>query len=312
MKGGTNDTCPALAKVTKLQSFNLDIIHTYLPRPNTNDTSPTDKVLILTPLTDAVPFLEHYFFKLATIDYPKELLSLGFLVSTAPDRDVDPTLQALEKHTSQLVNSSDYRRITVLQQKSKFTQRYDERHEYDRQTKRRQNLARCRNALVTTALLDESWVLWLDVDVVEYAPTLLLKLMRFNKDIIAPNCFREVQSWLTTKSEPYDRNNWIETTESLAEQQILDDHEILYEGYEDEQPTYRLSMADMDDQSPETVPIDGVGGTFTLVKALVHRSGVGFPTFPVDHQIETEGIAKWAKREGFSVWGAPRHVVIHA
>lgn len=71
-------------------------------------------------------------------------------------------------------------------------------------------------------------------------------------------------------------------------------------------------MADMDEQSPEIMPIDGIGGTFTLVKALVHRSGVSFPTFPVDHQIETEGFAKWAKREGFSVWGAPRHIVIHA
>lgn len=230
MKGGANDTCPALVKATKLQSFNLDNIHTYLSGPSTNHTSPTDKVLILTPLMDAVPFLERYFSKLATIDYPKELLSLGFLVSTAPDQDVDPTLQAVEKHTSQLDNSSDYRRITLLQQKSKSTQRYEERHEYDRQTKRRQILARCRNALVTTALLDESWVLWLDVDVVEYAPTLLLELMRFNKDIIAPNCFRKIQSWPTTKNESYDRNNWIETTESLAEQQVLDEDDILYEG----------------------------------------------------------------------------------
>ncbi|KAF9329528.1 Golgi mannosyltransferase complex subunit [Podila minutissima] len=312
MKGGANDTCPALVKATKLQSFNLDNIHTYLSGPSTNHTSPTDTVLILTPLMDAVPFLERYFSKLATIDYPKELLSLGFLVSTAPDQEVDPTLQAVEKHTSQLDNSSDYRRITLLQQKSKSTQRYEERHEYDRQTKRRQTLARCRNALVTTALLDESWVLWLDVDVVEYAPTLLLELMRFNKDIIAPNCFRKIQSWPTTKNEPYDRNNWIETTESLAEQQVLDEDDILYEGYEYEQPTYRLSMADMDEQSPEIMPIDGIGGTFTLVKALVHRSGVGFPTFPVNHQIETEGFAKWAKREGFSVWGAPRHIVMHA
>lgn len=62
-------------------------------------------------------------------------------------------------------------------------------------------------------------MLWLDVDVVEYAPTLLLELMRFNKDVIAPNCFRNIQRWPTAKNEPYDRNNWIETTESLAGQQ---------------------------------------------------------------------------------------------
>lgn len=227
---GSNDTCSALTKLSKLQSFDLDNIHTYLPTSSMNDTSPTDNVLILTPLMDAVPFLDHYFAKLEMIDYPKELLSLGFLVSTTPDKDSDPTLQALEKHTSQLSNSSDYRRITVLQQKSKSTQRHEDRHEHDQQTLRRQILARCRNALVTTALLDESWVLWLDVDVVEYAPALLLELMQFNKDVIAPNCFREIQKWPSVKNEPYDRNNWIETTESLAEQRILDEHDILYEG----------------------------------------------------------------------------------
>ncbi|KAF9310821.1 hypothetical protein BG003_008067 [Podila horticola] len=115
-KGGTNDTCPVPAKATKLHSFNLDNIHSYLLGPSTNDTSPTDKVLILTPLMEAVPFLKSYFSKLAEIQYPKELLSLGFLVSTSLDRDVDPTLQTLEKQASELANSSTYRRIIVIQQ----------------------------------------------------------------------------------------------------------------------------------------------------------------------------------------------------
>ncbi|KAG0344174.1 Golgi mannosyltransferase complex subunit [Podila humilis] len=261
---------------------------------------------------DAESYLDHYFSKLATISYPKELISLGFLVSTLPRTNSDATLQSLEKHTSTLAKHSDYRRITVIQQQAKSSQHYEERHQYDRQKLRRQSLARCRNMLVTTALLDESWVLWLDVDVVDYAPSLLLELMRIDKDIISPNCFRASDKWRSSKWEPYDRNNWIETTESLANQRVMDTDEILYEGYEREKPTYRLSMADMDAQKYETVPIDGVGGTFTLIKAVVHRSGVGFPSFPIDHQIETEGLAKWAKREGFSVYGAPQFFVRHA
>ena len=71
-------------------------------------------------------------------------------------------------------------------------------------------------------------------------------------------------------------------------------------------------MADLEDTSPELVELDGVGGTFTLVKTVVHRSGINFPPSPVDHQIETEGFAKWAKYQGFSVFGAPHLSVYHA
>lgn len=71
-------------------------------------------------------------------------------------------------------------------------------------------------------------------------------------------------------------------------------------------------MADMDQSSHEAVPLDGVGGTFTLIKAVVHRVGVNFPEQPIDHAIETEGLAKSAKRQGFGVYGAPYLIVRHA
>ncbi|KAJ2082017.1 Polynucleotide 5'-hydroxyl-kinase grc3 [Coemansia sp. RSA 988] len=62
-------------------------------------------------------------------------------------------------------------------------------------------------------------------------------------------------------------------------------------------------------EGEEIVPLDGVGGTFTLVKSHVHRSGVGFPTWLVEHQVETEGFAKLAKINGFGFapsWTHPR------
>lgn len=71
-------------------------------------------------------------------------------------------------------------------------------------------------------------------------------------------------------------------------------------------------MADLAGSVRGLVEIDGVGGTFTLVKAAVHRTGINFPTFPVDHEIETEGMARWAKREGFGVFGVPHLIVHHA
>lgn len=61
----------------------------------------------------------------------------------------------------------------------------------------------------------------------------------------------------------------------------------------------------------DTVPLDAVGGTCTLVKAAVHRDGAIFPTFPYQHQVETEGFAKMAKALGYSVWGLPNYLVFH-
>jgi len=60
------------------------------------------------------------------------------------------------------------------------------------------------------------------------------------------------------------------------------------------------------------VPLDGVGATFLLVKADVHREGAIFPTFPIDGEIETEGFARMALRMGFEVVGVPGILVFHA
>ena len=39
--------------------------------------------------------------------------------------------------------------------------------------------------------------------------------------------------------------------------------------------------------------------------------GVDFPFKPVDHQIETEGLAKMAKMAGYQVYGLPNYIVWH-
>ena len=40
-------------------------------------------------------------------------------------------------------------------------------------------------------------------------------------------------------------------------------------------------------------------------------AGIDFPHKPVDHQIETEGLAKLAKFAGYSVIGLPNYIVWH-
>ncbi|ORZ07052.1 hypothetical protein BCR41DRAFT_340528 [Lobosporangium transversale] len=275
---------------------------------NPKNNSCSASVLILTPLMDAAMYLKGYFRTLSQLSYPKELISLGFLVSTVTkDSQQDPTLQTLRSHISSLPIRPSYKRITIIHQASEATDfKHDERHAFEYQKARRKELARCRNILLTSALMDEAWVLWLDVDVIHYSPSLLLELMQLDKDIVVPNCFRFEPAWPKARRVPYDRNNWYETTESMAHQRTLDP------SYEQYHPTFRQSMTDLDLYTPRLVPLDGVGGTFTLVKAAVHRSGVIFPIEPVDHEIETEGMAKWAKRLGFSVFGIPHLSVLHA
>ncbi|KAF9936726.1 hypothetical protein BGZ67_002092 [Mortierella alpina] len=257
--------------VTDHRSLNLDSIHEY---SSTQGQPPRANILIATPFMNAAAYLEKYFQTLTDINYPKELISLAFLVSTvAKDESQDATLVTLNEHVSKLVSHSQYRRITVIQQKaapSNYT--HHQRHQYEFQESRRKELARCRNALLASALVDESWVLWLDVDIVEYSPDLLQILMNLDKDIVVPNCLRSRSTLWRTEGVPYDRNNWMETAESLASQRVLEDEEVLFEGYERDHPTYRQSMADLDRDNQSLVVLDGVGGTFTLIKALVHLS----------------------------------------
>ncbi|KAG0321530.1 hypothetical protein BGZ99_003882 [Dissophora globulifera] len=296
------DVAPVPSR-TVYQVLDLDALSTSLSTEHPDSARPTPRVLILTPLMDAVHYLDNYFDKLTRLDYPQQLISLGFLVSTmTANPRQDPTLVAMQSHISILRAQSSYRKITLLHQASQSTgYTHSERHAYEVQEKRRKALAKCRNQLLISALMDESWVLWLDADVVEYSPRLMTELMALNKDIVVPNCFRSETSWFADKIIPYDRNNWFETTESKANQRVLDKDEIQFEGYSQDHPTFRQSMADLAASTPQLVELDGVGGTFTLVKATVHRAGVNFPTSPIDHEIETEGLAKWAKLLGFSV-----------
>ena len=81
-------------------------------------------------------------------------------------------------------------------------------------------MARARNYLLTAALRDEhSWVLWLDVDLVEYPSTILEDLQSVNVDVVVPNCLRETDD---NSFWGYDKNNWQETDRSLEIQKDLD------------------------------------------------------------------------------------------
>jgi Anp1 len=156
-------------------------------------------------------------------------------------------------------------------------------------------LARARNRLLSAALEDEVWVLWLDVDVADYAPDVLRRLLATGKQIVTPHC-------VTHRGGPtFDWNAWREGGRVRMDQ--------LREG-------------------PELVRLDAVGGTMLLVHADLHREGLVFPPYlygrrnpfardpsPFDPrgvgEVETEGLALMAKDMGHECWGMPNLEIVH-
>jgi hypothetical protein len=157
-------------------------------------------------------------------------------------------------------------------------------------------LARSRNHLLIGALGDEDWVLWLDVDVVDYPPDVLARLLATGRDIVMPHCV------VTPGGPTFDLNAW-------------SDHG-------------RLHLDDLRD-GDELVRLDAVGGTMLLVRADAHRDGLNFPPFlyggasplardptPITGvgtgEIETEGLGLMARDMGYECWGMPQLEIVHA
>lgn len=195
-----------------------------------------EKILVLTPLKDASPYLDQYFKLLDETSYPNHLISLAFLVSDSSD----DTLATLQSHIHAIQSRWNYRHrfdsVRIFTKDFDFDLPSSKRHQYEMQPLRRSIMARSRNWLLSAALeSDTSWVAWIDVDVVEYPTSIFQDLMRADADVVVPNCLlkRDDHAFWA-----YDKNNWQETDESRRLQKGLDEDFVLLEGYY-EFPTYR-------------------------------------------------------------------------
>ncbi|GAA97514.1 glycosyltransferase family 62 protein [Mixia osmundae IAM 14324] len=269
-----------------------------------------EQLLILTPLRNAEKYLDEYFDNIGKLNYPKNLISLAFLISDTTDGTVKKLNAIAASIAAKADKQKHYHTITILIKDFHFQLPETIRHAYELQPTRRSFMARARNYLLTSALNEKhAWVLWLDVDVIRYDPDVLTDLMTINKDIVVPNCLRLTQGW---EYYGYERNAWAHTEQSLALAEKMGPDYVTVGGYH-EFPTFRYHLVDMPTHMGNAyVPLDAIGGTFTLVKARVHREGANFPTYPVDGLIETEGFAAMAKKMGFEVVGVPGILVFHA
>ncbi|KAJ2826818.1 hypothetical protein GGI24_002812 [Coemansia furcata] len=268
--------------------------------------SDSDSILILTPMKNNAKYITKYFELIDSLKYPRNKISLALLVSDSTDDTLRLLIKMKEKYQEGSKNMR-FKRFDIFRQDFFYALPHDERHSLDSQRDRRIVMARARNYLWTRALEDEQWVVWIDGDLTYYPPTIIRDLMAYDKDVIVPNCIYPYDGWFRYRI--YDFNAWQETPESLAMIEKLKDDVFLVEGY-DSLKTYRKHLDDFGEKDV-IVPLDGVGGTFALVKSHVHRSGVGFPTWLFQHQVETEGFAKLARFNGFGVYGLPHYNVRH-
>lgn len=177
-----------------------------------------EKILILTPLKNAAKYLPKYVELIERLTYPKHLISIAFLVSDT----TDGTVSLIRSQADQLLNRKQdrYNSITVFEKDFDFELPEDKRHSYELQPLRRSFMARSRNYLLSAALRDDhAWVLWLDVDVMNYPESIIQDLQSVDVDVVVPNCLKETEDgsfW------GYDKNNWQETEESRQIQETLD------------------------------------------------------------------------------------------
>lgn len=243
-----------------------------------------DRILILTPVKNAAVFIKGYCRRLGQLTYPHKLISVGILESDSQDsthREVRAQLSALRR---------EFRRAEMW--KSDFGYHVPSglhRGVETIQVERRTVLAKSRNQLLSHALDDEDWVLWLDVDVIEYPPDIIERLLATGKEIVQPHCVLEYGG------PTFDQNAWRDKG--------------------------RVHMDDLRHEG-ELVELDAVGGTMLLIRADLHRDGLIFPAVPYGREsgrcrleqgdLETEGLGLMAKDMGSQCWGMPHLEIRHA
>lgn len=148
-----------------------------------------ERILILTPLKDAAPYLSKYFELLAKLTYPHHLIDLGFLVGDS----TDDTLAVLAAELDRIQKRPDdvpFRSALVVQKDFGFTLSQDvaDRHAFEAQGPRRKAMGRARNYLLATALKPEhAWVYWRDVDIVDSPEKIIEDFVAHDRDILVPS-----------------------------------------------------------------------------------------------------------------------------
>ncbi|WP_029008558.1 glycosyltransferase [Azospirillum halopraeferens] len=250
-------------------------------------------VLVLTPVRNARRHLPAYLAMLERLDHPPDRLSLAFLEGGSDDGShafLAAELPRLRRR---------FRRVELLQHDPGVTLP-GPRWAPEIQRPRRAAIARARNRLLQAALRDETWVLWIDADVIDAPPDTLRRLLATGGDVVVPHCVR------APGGPTFDLNTF-----RIVDAAVEADPAHVVDGLV--QPPRGAGRRYLDSfRGRGMVPVDGVGGTMLLVRADRHRDGLVFPPAPYRGYIETEGLAMMARDMGITCLGLPDLEIRHA
>ncbi|KAF7186791.1 Mannan polymerase II complex anp1 subunit [Pseudocercospora fuligena] len=274
-----------------------------------------ERVLILTPLRNAAPYIEQHFDLLSQLTYPHRLIDLAFLVG---DSD-DDTLAVLSMELDRIQSRTDnipFNSAIIVEKDFGVTvsQNVEDRHGFAAQGPRRKAMGKARNYLLYSALKPEhSWVYWRDVDIKDSPSKIIEDFVAHDRDVLVPNIWFHRYVDGHDIEGRFDYNSWQESEQGLKLAASLSKDVVLAEGYKEYNTgrKYMARMGDWRDNKDVEIPLDGIGGVNIIVKADVHRAGINFPCYAFENQAETEGFAKMAKRAGYGVYGLPNYVVWH-
>jgi glycosyltransferase involved in cell wall biosynthesis len=251
------------------------------------------EVLILTPIKDGRRHLPRYMELLSRLDSGGAPLSVAFMEGDSRDGSFEALEAALPSLAGRFARVETYRHDDGLHLEGP-------RWAPSVQRERRANIAKARNRLLGAALAEAEWVLWLDVDVIDYPPDLLTRLLAAHKDIVVPHC-------MLPSGRTFNLNTFIFAPGGSGR----DDPRRLLDGlYQPPRGEGRLYLEDVADQ--DLVRVDSVGGTALLVRAELHREGLNFPAYSYGGYIETEGLAMMARDMGHQCWALPQLHIVHS
>ena len=289
-----------------------------------------EKVLVLSPVRRTNARRQKRFVKLLlSLDWDRRDLSVATLVSPDSVAVCEAADAALRDAKPPFASVTTYLEPAGLAGLNTGDQESGARHKLEHQLARRSAIARARNHLAVAAVgaSDAEWVLWLDNDLLSYGADLLLQLRASDVDVVVPTCY--CSGGDACGSGVYDRNSWAETPASAAKLRELDaagrGDALVVHGYGAATATAPggEAIVSMDgrrrflddlrtDALAPLVPLGGVGATCILLRADLVREGLSFPSFALNHAIESEGIAQMALKMGARVYGRTDVAIKHA
>lgn len=148
-----------------------------------------ERILIVTPLRNAAPYIPKYIDLISLLTYPHELIDLAFLVGDSTDETLAVLSSELDRVQS-LPDKTQFRSATIVQKDFGVTvdMGVEERHGFAAQGPRRKAMGKARNFLLAAALKsDHSWVYWRDVDIVDSPDRIIEDFVAHDKDILVPS-----------------------------------------------------------------------------------------------------------------------------